>query len=146
MSKPSTFRAWLKQRRIERGLTQEELGELVAYAGQTIRKIESGQRRPSLQLALRLAQALALPPDEQGHWMRAARAVAEPEDAAPAPQVLRPHPQIARHVTASRPLPASILTPKQISNISVSCSSVSKSSSCRAAGPLVLPCCALERG
>jgi predicted ATPase/DNA-binding XRE family transcriptional regulator len=90
MSDPSTFRTWLKQRRIERGLTQEELGELVGYAGQTIRKIENGQRRPSLQLALRLAQALELAPEEQAAWMNAARAVAEPNEPTPAPQALRP--------------------------------------------------------
>ncbi|KPV51179.1 hypothetical protein SE17_22690 [Kouleothrix aurantiaca] len=45
MADSATFRTWLKRRRVERGLTQDELGELVAYAGQTIRKIESGQRR-----------------------------------------------------------------------------------------------------
>src|SRR5688500_16139366 len=90
MSDPSIFRTWLKRRRIERGLTQEELGELVGYAGQTIRKIENGQRRPSLQLALRLAQALELAPEEQAAWMNAARAVAEPNEPAPTPQALRP--------------------------------------------------------
>jgi predicted ATPase/transcriptional regulator with XRE-family HTH domain len=72
MSIPSTFRAWLKRRRQERGLTQEQLGELVGYAGQTIAKIEGGQRRPSPQLALRLAEALELPPEERGSWMAAA--------------------------------------------------------------------------
>ncbi|HEX5690849.1 MAG TPA: helix-turn-helix domain-containing protein, partial [Roseiflexaceae bacterium] len=90
MSDSAAFRAWLKRRRIERGLTQDELGELVSYAGQTIRKIESGQRRPSLQLALRLAQALQLDPEEQTAWMHAARAVAEPEEEKPAPQPARP--------------------------------------------------------
>ena len=75
MSDPSTFRTWLKRRRIERGLTQEELGELVGYAAQTIRKIEGGQRRPSLQLALKLAQVLQLSPEEQAAWMSASCAL-----------------------------------------------------------------------
>src|SRR5688572_15483539 len=81
MSNPSTFRAWLKRRRQERGLTQEELGELVGYAAQTITKIEGGQRRPSPQLARRLAQVLALAPEEHAAWMTAALADTE---AAPA--------------------------------------------------------------
>src|SRR5215216_4963640 len=89
MSDPSTFRTWLKRQRTERGLTQEGLGELVGYAAQTIRKIEGGQRRPSLQLALKLAQVLQLNPEEQAAWMSAARAVAEPEEAAPPLQALR---------------------------------------------------------
>jgi predicted ATPase/transcriptional regulator with XRE-family HTH domain len=90
MSDPSNFRIWLKRRRTERGLTQEELGELVGYAAQTIRKIEGGQRRPSLQLALKLAQVLELGPDDQVAWMNAARAVAEPDKDVPASQPLRP--------------------------------------------------------
>jgi putative transcriptional regulator len=72
MSMPSSFRIWLKRRRQERGLTQEQLGESVGYAGQTIAKIEGGQRRPSPQLALRLAEALELPLEERGSWMAAA--------------------------------------------------------------------------
>jgi predicted ATPase/transcriptional regulator with XRE-family HTH domain len=90
MTDLSIFRTWLKRRRTERGLTQEELGERVGYAGQTIRKIEGGHRRPSLQLALKLAQVLQLAPEEQAAWMSAARAVAEPDEAAPPPQSLRP--------------------------------------------------------
>lgn len=86
MGGPTEFRAWLRQRRQDRGLTQENLGELVGYAGQTIRKIEGGQRRPSPQLALKLAQALQLNPDEHDAWMAAARAdelAAEPSEPEP---------------------------------------------------------------
>jgi len=80
MSDHSLFRSWLKRQRAKRGLTQETLGELVGYSVQTIRKIEVGYRRPSLQLAFRLAEVLQLPPEEQEAWMSAARAVAEPDD------------------------------------------------------------------
>jgi len=86
VSEPSDFRAWLKQQRAARGLTQEELGELVGYAGQTIRKIEGGQRRPSPQLALKLAQALQLSPAEHPAWLAAARADAAPKS----PEAIRP--------------------------------------------------------
>jgi transcriptional regulator with XRE-family HTH domain len=72
MADSSTFRVWLRRRRQERGLTQEGLGELIGYAGQTITKIEGGQRRPSPQLALRLAEALEIPPEERSAWMAAA--------------------------------------------------------------------------
>jgi predicted ATPase/transcriptional regulator with XRE-family HTH domain len=92
MSDPSAFRGWLRRRRTERGLTQEDLGELVGYAAQTIRKIEGGQRRPSLQLALRLAQALELGLDEQAAWMNAARAVAEPNEDPVSPPLRSPTP------------------------------------------------------
>lgn len=85
MSDPSLFRAWLKRQRAKRGLTQESLGELVGYSAQTIRKIEGGHRRPSLQLALRLAEVLQLAPEEQEAWMSAARLVAEPDELAAAP-------------------------------------------------------------
>jgi predicted ATPase/DNA-binding XRE family transcriptional regulator/Tfp pilus assembly protein PilF len=106
MSDSATFRSWLKRRRIERGLTQEELGELVGYAAQTIRKIEGGQRRPSLQLALKLAQALQLDAGEQAAWMSAARAVAEEEEK----ETFLPPSQDIRPPTPSPGLP-SYLTP-----------------------------------
>jgi transcriptional regulator with XRE-family HTH domain len=77
MPDPLPFRSWLKQQRLESGLTQDELAERVGYASQTIRKVEGGQRRPSPQLALRLAEALELPPDVRVAWMRAA--CAEPD-------------------------------------------------------------------
>ena len=44
MSNPSLFRTWLRRRRQEHGLTQEDLGERVGYSAQTIAKIEGGQR------------------------------------------------------------------------------------------------------
>jgi predicted ATPase/DNA-binding XRE family transcriptional regulator len=68
----------LKRRRQEHGLTQDELAERVGCATQTIRKIENGQRRPSYQMADRLAQVLRLSPEERAVWMSAVRAAAEP--------------------------------------------------------------------
>jgi len=89
MSNPAAFRLWLRRLRQERGLTQDDLGELVGYAGQTIRKIEGGTRRPSLHLAARLAQALQLTPEEQAAWVAAARETAGPEEPQPAGEPLR---------------------------------------------------------
>jgi predicted ATPase/DNA-binding XRE family transcriptional regulator len=113
MSNPSMFRAWLRRRRQERGLTQEELGELVGYAGQTITKIEGGQRRPSPQLALRLAEALQLAPEEHPAWMAAAIADVAPEappQEAAAPEAAAPEARPLRQPMPSLGLPA-YLTP-----------------------------------
>lgn len=92
MSTRLEFRVWLKRRRQECGFTQEELGELVGYAGQTIRKIEGGQRRPSPQLAFKLAQILQIAPEDQSAWSEAARMarmLTAPEEHPPASAPLR---------------------------------------------------------
>lgn len=101
MSDPSLFRTWLKRQRATRGLTQEALGERVGYSGQMIRKIEGGYRRPSLQLAVRLADALQIAPEEQEAWMSAARLVAEPEAlvAPGAPGATAPAPALPAYLT-----------------------------------------------
>jgi transcriptional regulator with XRE-family HTH domain len=54
------FGQWLKKRRKELDLTQEELGNRVGYSAETIRKIEAGKRRPSRHLVRMLAKALGL--------------------------------------------------------------------------------------
>lgn len=45
-------------RRKERGLTQMELGERVGIAQRTVAAYESGERRPSIDVAQRLAKEL----------------------------------------------------------------------------------------
>src|SRR3954467_11383226 len=69
----SAFGLWLKQRRRALDLTQETLGTRVGYATATIRKIEAGERRPSREVAERLAAALELAPDELMTFMTRAR-------------------------------------------------------------------------
>ena len=51
-----SFGYWLKQRRKELNFTQEYLAELVSCSTITIRKIESNERRPSRQIAARIAK------------------------------------------------------------------------------------------
>src|SRR6185503_1380287 len=92
------FGTWLKRCRQERGLTQDTLAEHVGCATQTIRKIEGGQRRPSYQMAVRMAQVLDLASTERAAWMRAARKTAEPE---PTPPV-----ELLRHTAPPPSLPA----------------------------------------
>ena len=51
----------LKQYRIEKDLTQEELAVAVGVSRQTIIAMEKGNYTPSLMLAMQLAQFFALP-------------------------------------------------------------------------------------
>ena len=71
----NSFGYWLRRRRKALDLTQEALAQRVSCSGFTIRKIEADERRPSRQLADRLAAALAIPAEERRAFLDAARAV-----------------------------------------------------------------------
>jgi WD40 repeat protein/transcriptional regulator with XRE-family HTH domain len=77
----SSFGRLLRQYRRARDLTQERLARLVSCALTTIKKIETDERRPSRELAERLAHVLEVPEVEIAAFLRLARGV-EP-DAAP---------------------------------------------------------------
>lgn len=68
------FGRLLKQLRTQQDLTQDALAERVGCAAQTVRTFESGTRRPSRDMAERLAEVLAVPPDARNAFVRAARA------------------------------------------------------------------------
>lgn len=68
-----TFGGWLKQRRRELGVTQEELAESIGCSGTAIRKIEVGDRHPSGQIAQLLADYLSIPADEREAFIAFAR-------------------------------------------------------------------------
>jgi tetratricopeptide (TPR) repeat protein/transcriptional regulator with XRE-family HTH domain len=70
-----SFGYWLRRRRKALDLTQQALGQRVSCSGFSIRKIEADERRPSRQLAERLAASLAIPADERQDFLDAARAV-----------------------------------------------------------------------
>ncbi|HEU5100496.1 MAG TPA: protein kinase [Roseiflexaceae bacterium] len=74
MDEPISFGYWVRRRRKALDLTSEELAQQVGCAGVTIRKIEADARRPSRQIAERLAECLQLPSDDRAAFMRAARA------------------------------------------------------------------------
>src|SRR5919202_2678681 len=65
---------WIKLRRIVLELSQAELARLVGCAEITIRKIEADERRPSVQLAERLAARLELEPEERAAFVQAVQA------------------------------------------------------------------------
>src|SRR5512135_888688 len=80
MNPEQSFGRFVRQRRRELDLTQEELARRVGCAAITIRKIEADDARPSVQIAERLAMALAIPLDDRAEFVRRARA-ARPEPA-----------------------------------------------------------------
>lgn len=70
---PLFFGEWLKRRRQSLDLTQAELAERAGCSVFALRKIESGERRPSKQLAALLADALCVPPEQTAAFVAAAR-------------------------------------------------------------------------
>src|SRR3712207_3544802 len=73
MPEELSFGRWLQQRRRALDLTQAELARRVGCATVTIHKIEIEERRPSKDIAARLAEVLALPAEEQAAFLRFAR-------------------------------------------------------------------------
>src|SRR5215203_6543474 len=69
-----SFGSWLKQCRREAGITRDELAERTACSSITLQKIEAGERRPSRQIALSLAELFHVPPDEHEAFVVFARA------------------------------------------------------------------------
>jgi predicted ATPase/transcriptional regulator with XRE-family HTH domain len=70
---PLHFSEWLKHRRQELDLTQEQLAQRASCSVFAIRKMESGERRPSRQLARTLAQLLKIPAEDQPTFIQVAR-------------------------------------------------------------------------
>ncbi|HEY1014997.1 MAG TPA: tetratricopeptide repeat protein, partial [Herpetosiphonaceae bacterium] len=69
-----SFGSWIKTRRQGLRLSQHHLAEQVGCALVTLRKIESDERRPSIQIAERLATFLEIPQEMRVDFVRAARA------------------------------------------------------------------------
>src|SRR5688572_13813097 len=74
MERTNSFGYWLRRRRRALDLTQDELAQQVGCAVGTIKKLEGDERRPSKQLAERLADLLRLAPEERAAFLKAARA------------------------------------------------------------------------
>lgn len=72
METTNSFGYWVRRRRKALDLTQEELAQQVGCAVVSLRKIEADERRPSPQMAQRLAQCLALPPDDYARFLATA--------------------------------------------------------------------------
>jgi predicted ATPase/DNA-binding XRE family transcriptional regulator len=73
MVETASFGYWVRRQRKALDLTQAALAARVGCAAETLRKIEADLRRPSLQMATRLAAALALPDHERARFLQVAR-------------------------------------------------------------------------
>ena len=73
MSTDLTFSSWLRQRRTQLGVTQDELSDRLGFSPAMLRKIESGERRPSGQIASSLAAYFRIPADEREAFVAFAR-------------------------------------------------------------------------
>ncbi len=69
----ASFGEWLNHQRSGRGVTQKQLAQQIGCATITLRKIESGERRPSGQIAKRIAEIFSISPKEQKDFLRFAR-------------------------------------------------------------------------
>jgi WD40 repeat protein/serine/threonine protein kinase/DNA-binding XRE family transcriptional regulator len=91
MKSSASFGYWLRRRRKALDLTQEELAQRVGCSAGMIRMIEADGRRPSKQMAERLADCLALELGERIEFVKAARAELAP-DRLTSPLPARPAP------------------------------------------------------
>lgn len=53
--KNNIFGKWLREFRIEKGISQQKLGEIFGFCNQTISFWESGSREPDLDTLLKIA-------------------------------------------------------------------------------------------
>lgn len=78
MNLEGSFGNWLRQRRKALDLTQADLAEQVGCSVMTVRKIEADHRRPSKQIAERMADTLVVSRDERPAFVAFARQVPLP--------------------------------------------------------------------
>src|SRR4051794_10702271 len=78
MGEITSFGDWMRRRRKALDLTQAALADRAGCVPGTIKSIEADARRPSRQLAERLAEVLELRPEERGLFLKAARAELSP--------------------------------------------------------------------
>lgn len=102
-----TFGEWLTRRRKALDLTRDELSDLVNCAATTLRKIETGERRPSKELAGRLAAALRLPDGEHDRFLDFARKRDDELPPLPPRNVLRFEDASSRETNGRDELPVS---------------------------------------
>src|SRR5258708_39923514 len=64
-----SFGDWLRQRRLELDLTREDFARRVGCSTITLRKLEAEERRPSRQMAERLAEVLNVTPEDRPNFL-----------------------------------------------------------------------------
>src|SRR4051812_29806039 len=78
MSEDLPFGTWLREYRTNHDLTRRDLAQMIGCSLETIRKIESGERRPSKQVATLLAEKLDFSPEERPRFVEYARRLPPP--------------------------------------------------------------------
>jgi predicted ATPase/DNA-binding XRE family transcriptional regulator len=73
METETSFGGWVRRRRKALDLLQKELAAQAGCSVNALQKIERDERRPSRQLAERLAACLAVPAEERAAFLRVAR-------------------------------------------------------------------------
>jgi class 3 adenylate cyclase len=113
MDSTTSFGYWLRRQRKARDLTQDALALQVGCASDTIKKIEADARRPSKQLAERLADVLELAEEERVLFLKAVRAELSPDrldlPAVPLAPAALSQP-VARPAPAPPPVPSGTVT------------------------------------
>src|SRR3990172_4061674 len=97
MNLEQSFGLWLKQRRKALDLTQEALARCVGCSAVTLQKIEANERRPSKQIAERLANCLDLPAREHLAFIKFARTGPRANRLALLPQTIPSAPSYTPH-------------------------------------------------
>ena len=75
METTTSFGYWIREQRKAVGLTQKALAEQVGCSPAAIRKIESDERRPSRQIAERLADVLGVPASQHEMFLEVAQGI-----------------------------------------------------------------------
>jgi len=106
MTAETSFGSWLQQRRKALDLTQDALAQRIGCTKEMLRKIEADARRPSQQLAERLAETFGLADEQRPNFIRFARTPAgAPPPLSPAViAALAPRAARQRHDRLPRPL------------------------------------------
>jgi transcriptional regulator with XRE-family HTH domain len=100
MEDDASFGHWLTRRRQAMHVQRTELAARIGCAVVTLQKIEADERRPSRQVAGRLAEQLAIPPHERETFIRVARGEL------PVDRLALPQPNAASPTNLPRPTTA----------------------------------------
>jgi transcriptional regulator with XRE-family HTH domain len=73
METTASFGYWIRRQRKALDLTQQVLAERVGCSLAAVKQIESDERRPSRQIAERLADSLSIPADQREIFVECAR-------------------------------------------------------------------------
>ncbi|CAG0953368.1 Putative HTH-type transcriptional regulator [Anaerolineales bacterium] len=113
---PVSFGNWAKRRRRMLDLTQKELAQRAGCSVAALQKIERDERRPSRQLAERLADFLEVPPDQRALLLRVARRerMAEALPSIPQPAAPPLKESTPKHSRSEIPIPPTPLVGREV--------------------------------